>query len=61
MGWTTSLYASTTRVGITTDDILVLRNIGPGGLGHAQVGAIPVPRNLAEHGVRVSPGFPTVA
>ncbi len=39
-------------VGITTDDILVLRNIGPVASGMPEAGAIPVPRYLAQHGVR---------
>lgn len=39
-------------VGITPDDILVLRNIGPAATGMPEAGAIPVPRYLAETGVR---------
>jgi dihydroxy-acid dehydratase len=39
-------------VGITTDDILVLRNIGPVAAGMPEAGAIPVPRYLAQQGVR---------
>ena len=39
-------------VGITTDDILVLRNIGPVATGMPEAGAIPVPRYLAQQGVR---------
>ncbi len=39
-------------VGISTDDILVLRNIGPVASGMPEAGAIPVPRYLAQQGVR---------
>lgn len=39
-------------VGITADDILVLRNIGPVATGMPEAGAIPVPKYLAQRGVR---------
>lgn len=39
-------------LGITPEDILVLRNIGPAATGMPEAGAIPVPRYLAERGVR---------
>lgn len=39
-------------VGATPEDVLVLRNIGPAAIGMPEAGAIPVPRYLAEQGVR---------
>ncbi len=39
-------------LGITRDNVLVLRNIGPAASGMPEAGAIPVPRYLAEQGVR---------
>ncbi|MGC4933405.1 dihydroxy-acid dehydratase [Gordonia sp. DT30] len=39
-------------VGITEDHVLVLRNIGPAASGMPEAGAIPIPRYLAQRGVR---------
>lgn len=39
-------------LGVTADDVLVLRNIGPAATGMPEAGAIPIPRYLAEQGVR---------
>lgn len=39
-------------VGITPDHVLVLRNIGPAATGMPEAGAIPIPRYLAQQGVR---------
>jgi dihydroxy-acid dehydratase len=39
-------------VGATPEDILVLRNIGPVAIGMPEAGSLPVPRYLAEQGIR---------
>lgn len=39
-------------LGITPDDVLVMRNIGPVGAGMPEAGSIPIPRYLAQQGVR---------
>lgn len=39
-------------LGITPENVLVLRNIGPAASGMPEAGAIPVPRYLAEQGLR---------
>lgn len=39
-------------VGITPEHVLVLRNIGPAATGMPEAGAIPIPRYLAQQGIR---------
>lgn len=39
-------------LGVQPEDVLVLRNIGPAATGMPEAGAIPIPRYLAEQGVR---------
>lgn len=39
-------------LGITPDDVLVMRNIGPVGAGMPEAGSIPIPRYLAREGLR---------
>lgn len=39
-------------LGITADNVLVMRNIGPIGAGMPEAGSIPIPKYLAQQGVR---------
>ncbi|NLG61470.1 MAG: dihydroxy-acid dehydratase [Candidatus Cloacimonetes bacterium] len=39
-------------VGITPDNVLIMRNIGPVGAGMPEAGSIPIPRYLASQGIR---------
>lgn len=39
-------------LGVTPDNIMVLRNIGPIAIGMPEAGAIPVPKYLAQQGIR---------
>lgn len=39
-------------LGLTADNILVMRNIGPVGAGMPEAGSIPIPKYLARQGIR---------
>jgi dihydroxy-acid dehydratase len=40
------------RLGIQPDDVLVLRGVGPVAMGMPEAGSMPIPKYLAERGVR---------